>query len=329
MILKMHRITVGSLALCAAMFATPVALAQGADSYPSRPVTLVLPLAPGGGADIDARVYAQKLSENLRQQFIMDYKPGAGTTIGTAFVAKAAPDGYTLLVATGNFSVNPALFKKLPYDTLKDFAPISMLNSQASLLLVPAYSPIRSMTDYIVYAKDHPGELNFGTTGVGSFAHLAGEWLHSMLRSKAVFIPYKGAGEVIAALAGNQIHVGFATPQAAVPLIKSGKLRTLGVVANNRLASLPDVPALKEQLPGYVWSQWIGMLAPAKTPPAIVTRLNGELVKIARTPEITARNLKNGAETIASTPEQFRKHLAAEIPRWRKLAQDAGIKLAE
>lgn len=317
-----------TLALAALMPA--MASAQNpADTYPARPVTLILPLAPGGGADVDLRVYSQKLTDTLRQPFIIDYKPGAGTTIGTAFVAKAAPDGYTILVATGNFSVNPALYKKLPYDSLKDFAPISMMNSQASLILVPAASPIRSIKDYIAYAKDHPGELNFGTTGVGSFAHLAGEWLHSMTGTKATFVPYKGASEVNAALAGGQIHVGFGTPQAALPLINSGRLRTLGVVANNRLKSLPDVPAVKEQLPGYVWSQWFGMLAPAATPAPIIGKLNTELVKLTRLPDVIERNLKNGAETIGSTPEEFRRHLAAEIPRWRKLAQDANIKLEE
>ncbi len=320
-------------ALCAATLlalgTTPLQAQNAADAYPSRPVTLILPLAPGGGADIDLRVYAQKLTENLRQTFLVDYKPGAGTTIGTAFVAKAAPDGYTLLVATGNFSVNPALYKKLPYDSLRDFAPITMMNSQASLLLVPAFSPIKSIDDYVAYARSHPGELNFGTTGVGSFAHLAGEWLHSMTQTKATFVPYKGAGEVIAALAGGQIHAGFGTPQAAVPLMTSGKLRTLGVVANNRLKSLPDVPALKEKLPGYVWSQWFGILAPAATPAPIIGKLNTELVKLTRQPDVIERNLKNGAETIGSTPEEFRRYLAAEIPRWRKLAQDAHIQLEE
>ncbi|MFM9966908.1 MAG: Bug family tripartite tricarboxylate transporter substrate binding protein [Burkholderiales bacterium] len=316
--------------LGACYFAQQVAWAQNVPSYPVKPVQVIVPLAPGGGVDIATRIFAQKLSESMGQQFIVDYKPGAGTTIGTGFVAAAAPDGYTLLSASANFTVAPALYRKLSWDPVKDFAPITLMSKAVSLLLVNPSLPAGNLREYVAMAKAKPGALNFGTTGVGSATHLGGAWLHGATGVSVTYVPYKGAGEVLVALAAGHVNVGFGSTTSSVPYVKAGKLRAIAVTNAERSTVLPDLPTVAEQgVSGFDYAQWLGLFAPAATSGAIVARLNNEFVAVSKNAEIVKRFAELGERPVNSTPDELRQLVISEVARWRKLMAESGAKLED
>lgn len=305
--------------------------AQGAaDSYPSRPVQLVLPFGPGGSSEIEGRLYAQKLTESMGKPFVIDYKPGAGSTIATAYVAKARPDGYTTLVSTIAHALTPAFYGNLTYDPVKDIAPVSLMTKRASALLVHPSLPAKTGADYIAYAKAHPGELNFGTVGAGGSPHLAGAWLHSLTGSKVTFVHYKVTAAMQTDLLSGRIQATTTSVRSAVPLAKAGRVRMLGVTTAERSPLLPDVPTMAEQgAAGYDYSSWLGIVTTAGTPAAIVNKLRAELVKAGNSPEVKEKLADEGTLMVLSTPEAFRTFIESEIVRWKKLVQETGMKLEE
>jgi tripartite-type tricarboxylate transporter receptor subunit TctC len=297
-------------------------------AYPAKPVTVVAPSSPGAGFEIHGRVYLQKLSESMQRQFILDFRPGAGQTLGTANVAKAAPDGYMLLFTSATHTVAALVYKDLSYDPIKDFVPITLMTSQPITLIVSATTPVNSVTEYINYARANPGKVNMATGGLGSLSHFAGAWLHYLTKTEVSFIPYKGAGDLLIALIGGQVQSGTATLASTLPHVKAGRLRLLGITSRNRTPFMPDLPTVAEQgVPGYEYVQWQGFLAPAGTPPAIVRKLNAELVKVAKNPEVIQKVAQVGDQTVGSTPEEFGVTLVNEVNRWRKLVEDTKLKI--
>lgn len=313
--------------LVAATFVPGAALAQSAANYPSRPVTIILPYVPGGTTDIEARLYGEKLQASLKQPFLVDYKPGAGTTIGAAFVMKSAPDGYTLLMNTASFTVAPALYgARSPYDPIKDFAPVSITTMTPNFILVNNNLPVKTMKEYIAYVKANPNKVNFGTSGVGGINHLGGAWLHDMIGGSVTYIHYKGGSDTLRTLASGETDAAFAPPLTALPLIKAGKMRALAVTTDTRARILPDYPSIAETVPGYGWSQWVGVFAPAKTPAAIVNKLGTEFGKAAKQPDVIQK-LEQGKMVVGSMPDELRKLVAREVPAWKKLVQQTGAKV--
>ena len=301
-----------------------------AQPYPAKPVTLIVSAAPGGPNELEARIYANKMTELLAQQFLLDFKPGAGTTLGPAFVAKAAADGYTRLVATGNFTVAPSFYKNLSYNNVRDFAPLSLMSKRMSALLVHPSFPAKSFAEYLAYAKTSPGKLNFGTTGAGSITHLAGAWMHSATGTQATFVHYKGAGPQQLDLVSGRLDATAMGLLVGLPLIKAGKLRALAILNDRRSDLLPGVPTIAEQgIPGYDYPAWLGLLAPAGTPAAVVGRLSENLARVAKSPDVAAKLEAEGGVMIGSTPAQFGQLIVAETARWQKLIQELGITLAE
>ncbi len=306
------------------------ALAQtSAEAFPSRTVTLVVPYAPGGAAEKEARIYAAKLSGFMGQQFIVDLKPGGGTTIATAYVAKSAPDGYTLLAVPSGFAIFPALYKDLPFDTLRDFAPVTQMSKRTSVLIVPPAFPAKTFAEYISYAKANPGQINFGTSGSGDMVHLMGAWIHSATNTVATFVHYKGTGALLPDLLAGRL-TATASGLAVAPLIKAGKLRALAVTNDNRAKLLPDVPTIAElAIPGFNAVVWQGYSAPASTPATTISRLNDAFVRVARSPDVIAALESDGAVMVGNTPAEFRQVIITETARWRKLIQDNGIQLEQ
>lgn len=314
-----------------AMIASGAVMAQGAAaSYPSKPVTIILAIAAGGPSDGETRLFAAKMSELLGQPFVVEYKPGAGSTIGSSYVAKAAPDGYTLLVPQGAFSSFPALYKSLPFDTIKDFAPVSLMVRRASVLVSSLSFPAKTFAEYLAYARANPGKINYATTGAGGTGHLAGAWLHNLTKSKVTFIHYKGIPQILTDLVPGRVDVSpFALPPA-LPLIKDGKLRAIAFMNNERTPLLPDVPTIGEKdIPGYDYKSWLGFSAPAGTPPAIINKLSEAFAKVARMPDVVANLAAQGSVSVGSTPEQFKQLIIDETAQWQKVIQESGIQLEQ
>jgi len=311
----------------------PLAIAQRAESYPVRPVSLVHPYPPGGSTDPEARVYAQKLQEGLGVPVVVEARPGAGTTIGTALVAKAAPDGYTLLSIGSSYTIAPLAYPALPYDPVKDIAPISLMSRRSSLIVVHPALPIRSIAEFVAYARANPGKLNIGTSGAGGVTHLSIEWLlHGTgTKSEVTVVTYKGGGPMFVDLVAGRMHLALGSVLATIPQIKAGKLRPIASSGIVRNKAFPDLPTVAEQaVPGYDYAFWMGVGAPAATPASIISRLNAELVKIARDPGVALKLSEEGSmETLGTSPEQFRQHIMAEIVRWKKVVADTGFKLEE
>jgi len=307
------------------LHATGAAYAQ--QSYPVRPVRLVVPSSPGGGTDITARIIAPRLGEFLGQQVVVENRPGAGTMIGGEVVARAAPDGYTLLMGISTLAINPAMYRKVPYDALRDFAPISQVVSLPNILVVHPSLPVKTVKELIAFARARPGQINFASAGVGTNPHLSMELFLSMAGLKMIHVPYKGSGQgVIDLLAG---HVSVMTPSiiTALSYVRNGRLRALGVTSAKRAAGAPDIPTIAEAgLPGYEAVQWFGVLAPAGTPREIVTRLHGEIVRVLQVGDVRQRLVQDGAEPVGSTPEEFGAFIRAETAKWAKVARDIGIR---
>ena len=312
------------LAALAAAISGSVA-AQG--TYPARPITLVVGFAPGGGTDTVARVMQRKLADYLGQSVVVENRAGAGGTIAADVVAKAAPDGYTILLATiAALAVAPHLNSKLPYSPLRDFSPISMATVSGNVLVVHPSVQAKTLAEYVKEANTRPGGIAYGTSGVGSAGHLAGELFRLTAKTSLVHVPYKGGGPAMSDLLGGQIPSVFASATTATPQVKAGKLRALGSTGSKRSASLPDVPTIAEQgYPGYEATNWYAYVAPAKTPANIIARLNAEIVKTLRDPATHEAILKQGEEPTPSTPEELARHIAREHATWGRVIKEAGI----
>jgi len=314
-------------ALAATTVAFGLAPAYAQDAYPTKPVRFIVGQAPGGATDIIARLVAGKMNETLGQNAIVENRTGAAGSIGAASVAKSAPDGYTLLVVSSSYAINPSLYASLPFDPQKDLAPVSLLAEAPFLLVVHPSVPAKSVKDLIALAKAQPNTLTYGSGGLGSSGHLAGALFEMGSRVKLTHIPYKGAGQALVDVISGQITFMFASVLSSAPQIKQGRLRVLGVTSRKRSAALPQVPTIAEAgVPGYSATTWYGVLAPAGTRQPIIDRLSAAVHKAVMSPELRERMLSDGAEPIGSSPAEFQKHLAAEMAKSRKIVQSAGVK---
>lgn len=304
------------------------ASSSSGDAYPAKPVRVIVGLAPGGGADMVARMVAQKLSESLGRSFVVENRPGAAGSIAPAHVAKSPPDGYTLLLVVSSFSAYPALYPKLPYDPIKDFAPITLVSYAPFMLAVHPSVPVKTVKDLIALVKAKPGALDVASSGVGGSSHLASELFQSMAGIKLTHIPYKGSGMALVDLVAGNVHLVFSSIMSSVSYVKSGRLRALAVTSAKRSPAMPDIPTISESgVPGYEATNWYAFLAPAGTPVAILSKLNAEIVNLLRMPDVASLLAAEGGEPIGSTPEQFTQHLITEIARNRKVIKDAGVRI--
>ncbi len=295
-------------------------------NYPARPIRVIVPFAPGGGLDISTRLIGQKLTEKWGQNIVVDSRPGAGTIVGTEIASKAVPDGYTLLMITTTFAINPGLYPKLPYDPLRDFAPVTQLNSQPNVIVVaPAFSG-KSVKDLIAAAKAKPGELTFASPGAGSAPHLAAEMFQRAAGVRMIHVPYKGIPPAVTDVIGGRVTMLFTTTISAAPHINSGKLRAIAITSAKRQSSMPDVPTVGETLSGYRAEAFQGMVAPAGVPRGIVEKVSAEVARIVRLPDVAQRFQLDGADAVGSTPKEFAAFLKAEMQKWGAVIKEAGIK---
>lgn len=316
--------------LRAALCAVPLlsALPAYAQPYPAKPIRMVLPYPPGGGTDIVARPLAQLMSASLGQQVVIENRAGAGGNIGMDAVAKAAPDGYTLVFAiTAQLAVNPSLYPKLPYDLVRDFAPVSLVGMAPYLLVTHPALPVRSAKELVAIARAKPDELRYGSAGNGSGSHLAGEMLNSLAGVKSLHIPYKGGAPAMTDLVAGQLQISYLTYTSTSGFIRAGRLRALAVTTAKRSPALPELPAIAETVPGYDSSVWYGALAPAGTPADIVARLNREFAAALRNNELRQRLIPEAFEPIGSTPEYLGDYMKKEIARWAKLVKATGTRI--
>ena len=311
----------------AAVGASPAVHAQAV--YPSKPVRLVVPFPAGGTTDILARAAAQKLSEAWGQQVIVDNRPGAAGNIGSELVAKSAPDGYTLLMGTvGTHAINSSLYAKMPYDHVKDFAPVILVAGVPNVLVVTPDLPVKTVAELIAYGKANPGKLNFASSGSGTSIHLSGELFKVLTGVQMTHVPYKGSAPALTDLMGGHVQLMFDNLPSSLALIKGGKLRAIAVTSLNRAPALPDVPTVAESgVPGFEASSWFGILAPAGTPHDVVTKINGDVTKWLASPEAKEKLLAQGANAAGGTPEDFAKHIQAETAKWARVVKESGAKV--
>jgi tripartite-type tricarboxylate transporter receptor subunit TctC len=311
----------------AAALLLPV-VAQAQDAYPSRPVRVLVGLAPGGATDIQTRLFAQKLTEAFNRPFVVENRPGAGGTVAYAQLAKAPADGHTLMGITGGFTITPHIYRKLPYDPAKDFTPIALVVRAPFVLAVHPSLPAKSVRDLLALAKAQPGALNCASAGLGSSTHMAFELFKALAGVKITHVPYKGTGPALVDAMAGQVHMLFGNVLSMFTHVKSGRLRALAVTTDRRSKVLPELPTIAESgVPAYENSTWHGWLAPAGVPPAIVNRLNAELVKAAQAPDLAEKLAADGGEGVSSTPEQFARLIATETARWGRVIKEAGITL--
>ena len=302
-------------------------LAAWAEGYPERPIKFVVPYPPGGGTDVVARIVQPRLQAVLGQSIVIDNKGGAGGSLGTDIVSKAAPDGYTVLFTLSSHTINPAIFPKLPYDTLKDFEPVGTVASLPQLLAANPGVPVRTVADVIAQAKAAPDKFSFASVGNGSPGHLAGELMVIRTGAQMVHIPYRGGGPAVTDVIGGQVPLLWVSIPAAAQQVKAGKLRALAVSTVKRSPAFPDVPTMQEAgVADFEVDSWYAMLVPAKTPRAIIDKLNKALNTVLAEPAIRTQLLEQGADAVGGTPEALGKVIAAELPKWAKLAKDANIK---
>jgi tripartite-type tricarboxylate transporter receptor subunit TctC len=301
--------------------------AHAQSSYPTKPVRIIVPQSPGASTDLTARLIAQRLNAALGQPFVVDNRPGAGSIVGTDLVAKAAPDGYTLLVVASSITLNPTLHKNLPFQPIRDFAPITQLSSFPNLLTVHPTLPVKTVKDLVALAKAKPGSINYGSSGAATGTHLSAELFKYMTGIDMVHVPYKGGGPAVQALLGGQVQLNFATIVSVLPHLKSGKLRGIAVTTAKRSPAAPEIPTIAESgVPGYDHGPWNGFLAPAKTPRAIVAKLNEETARILHNPDVKNVFMSEGAEPVGNKPEEFAAIIKSETEKWAKVIRAAGIK---
>ena len=312
------------VALAAAILIASCACAQ---SYPVKPIRFIVPFPPGGGNDIVGRIVAQKLAEGLGQTVIVDNRGGAGGTLGTELAAKAPPDGYTLLINNISLAVNATLFPKLPYDTLTDLAPVTLVGRQPNILVVHPSVPARSVRELLALARAKPRQINYGSGGIGTASHLATELLKLMTGVDMVHVPYKGLGPALTDLMGGQTQLIISTMASALPQIKSGRLRPLAVTTAKRSAFFPEVPTLDEAgVRGYEFNTWYGLVAPAKTPRAVIERLNQEMARVLDSATVKDQLTPQGIEAAHSSAADFGIYLKSEVEKWGKVARASGAK---
>ena len=297
-----------------------------AQTYPTKPIRIIVATGAGGGTDFNARLVAQKLTEQFGQPVIVENRPGGSTIIGTEAVVRAAPDGYTLLAAQATLTINPGMMTKLPYDARRDLAPVTQTLAAANVLSVHPSVPARSVKELIAVARAKPGALVYGSAGLGSSPHLAGELFKSLAKADLLHVGYKGSGASVISLLSGETAVGFPSVVSSIQFIKAGRLRALGVTTLTRTQALPEVPPIAEAgLPGYEATQWFGFLAPAATPRAVIDKLQQEIARALRTPEMMQRLVVEGMDVVASTPDEFAKYLRSETDKWTKVIKAAGI----
>lgn len=303
-----------------------IALPVAAQQYPSKPIRLVVPFPPGGPTDVVSRLIAPKLAELLGQQIVIENRGGSGGTIGTEQVAKAPPDGYTIVMGTiGGLAVAKSLNPRLGYDTLRDLAPITQSVSVTSILIVHPSVPAKNVRELLAIAKSSPGKLNYASSGNGTVTHLAGELLKLLGKVSIVHVPYKGGAPALTAMMSGEVDMSYENSLIITPHIRSGKVRALAVTAATRSKLLPDLPTIAETLPGYNASGWYGLLAPAATPKPIIDRLHVEAAKVLRSPDIVAKLSGQGAEPVGNTPQEFTAFIRSEISKWAKLVKAANM----
>jgi len=302
--------------------------AQAQQDYPAKPIRIVVPYPPGGFNDTLGRTLAMKLQEAWGQPAVVENKPGANTVIGTDAVAKAAPDGYTLLVVAFPFAVTPGLIRNMPYDTVRDFAPIALCAQSPNVLVVnPQVLRVKTVGELIALAKSKPGELSYASTGNGSSNHISMELFQSLAGVKLLHVPYKGSAPAVVDLLGGQVQVMFDNAPNVMPQVRAGKLRALAQSGSRRSPVAPDLPTVAEAgVPGYEVTVWFGLVAPAGTPRAIVAKLNAEVLRILAMPDVRERFLAQGVEPLGSTPDEFATHIRAQMDKWGKVVRDAGVK---
>lgn len=301
--------------------------AQAAENFPNKSIRFIVPFAPIGGVDVTARAIAGTLSESWKQQTIVDNRPGAATVIGTALAAKATPDGYTLLMVSATHAINPFIQKDLPYDTEKAFSPVTFVGELSNVLLVNPALPVRNVNELVEFAKKNPKKMNYGSAGNASAAHVAGAMFHYMTKTEMVHVPYKGGGPALTGLLGGHIELYFSTLPAAIPLVRSDKLRGLAVTSAKRSSALPELPTVAEGgVPGYESVWWLGILVPAQTPQSITKKLNTEIVRILKTPDIHKSLVAQGIDpVVASSSAEFAVILKKEFSRWSRVAKEIGL----
>lgn len=319
-----HRIVFRLLLPCMAV--CPVSALGQADSYPSRPIRMIVPFPPGGSLDFNARAIADKLSENLGQQIVVDNRSGASGTIGTQIAARSTPDGYTLILQSTPFVTSVILYKNAGYDPIEDFAPISLVSNSAMAVTVHPSVPARSVKDLIALARAKPGQLNYASSGVGSNAHITGELFNLLAKTSIVPIQYKGGGPALAAVVAGEVHVGFSNVPQSARMVEAKRLRPLGVSSVNRSKALPDVPPVAEALPGFEFAGWHGLLVPKGTPPAIIDLLNRKVRETMADPVVRARYDKAGADVVTNTPAEYTAFLRTEQEKWRRVIRERNIR---
>ncbi len=321
---KSHAIAAGLLAAATGAF-VPQALSQ---TYPVKPVRMVIPFPAGGTTDILARAIGQRLTEEWKQQVIIDNRPGGGANIGAEIAVKSPPDGYTLLMASTAHSINASLYTGLSYDLIRDFTPVTLVAETGQVFVVHPSVPVKTVKEFVEYAKKRPGQLNYSSAGNGSLPHLAGELFRTRTSVNIVHVPYKGAPPAMTDLLAGHVALSFATAPSAVPHIKSGKLRALGVSTAKRMAALPEVPTISQSgVPDFEASNFFGLVGPPGMPTAIVDRLNAAVVRIVRSPAISKYMSEQGAEALTSTPAEYGAHLKSEVTKWAKVVKDSGAKI--
>jgi len=315
-----------SAAVIAAIAFTAVQSASAQPAYPTKAVRIVVPSSAGGGTDIITRIVAPKLAQSLGQQIVIDNRPGAGTMIGGEIVAKSPPDGYTLLMCVSTLATNPVIYRKVPYNALTDFAPVTLVLTASNVLVVHPSLPPRTVKELIAFAKTRPGQLNFASAGLGTGPHLSMELFLSITGLRMVHVPYKGSAPAMVDLIAGQVSVMAATALTGIPHIRAGRLRALGVTGAKRTDAAPDVPTIAEAgVPGYEAVQWYGMVAPANTPREIVTRLNRDMLASLQAPDIKEKFAADGGDPAGTSPEEFGRYIKTETEKWQKVAKAAGI----
>ena len=314
--------------LCGVTAAATVVPIHAQQNYPSRPVRWVVPFAPGGPTDIMSRAIGEKLGQRLGQQFVVDNRGGAGGNIGAEIVARAHPDGYTIMIGhVGTHAINVTLYRQVPYDPIKDFTPISLLATLPLALVIHPSVQAANVRDLVTLAQKRPGELNFASAGSGGPTHLAGEVFKSMAKINIVHVPFKGNAQGLIETIGGRVHMMFSNLLTSMPHVRSGKLRAIAISTPRRSPQAPDLPTIAESgVPGFDATPWYGALGPANLPPAITARLNSEMAAIVRLPELQERFVAQGIDLASSTPEQFATLIKTELPRWRRIVQDSGAR---
>lgn len=301
--------------------------AEAAYPEPGKTIRMIVPFPPGGNTDIVARAISNELSKNLGVPIVIDNRGGAGSTLGTALAAKAPADGYTILMVSGAHTINPSMFKKLPYDSIKDFAGITLVADLPVALVVHPSVPVKTLKELIAYAKANPGKLNYASSGPGSIGHLSGELLSSMADIKIQHVPYKGSGPAVIDVLGGYVQMLMTSAATVMPHIKSGKLRAIALASEKRSVGAPEIPTMIEAgLPGYIVSGGFGLLAPAATPREVIRKINAEAVKVVKMPEVRERLASEGADPVGNKPEEYDAYIRSDIEKWMKVVAKAGIK---